>query len=68
MNSKNNIIDNDDDMPELEDLSEELGKIRQKLNTEDDFSEIKLNVINNNINKNTTSENISNFFFFDTRK
>jgi len=57
MNSKNNIINNnkteeeDDVMPELEDLSEELGKIRQKLNkdSESDSSEIKINVISNKI-------------------
>jgi len=48
MSSKNKQLDEDDDMPELEDLSEELGKIRQKLKNDDDSSEIKLNVINNN--------------------
>lgn len=48
MSSKNKQFDEDDDMPELEDLSEELGKIRQKLKNDDDSSEIKLNVINNN--------------------
>ncbi len=62
MNSKNNRIEDDDDeMPELEDLSEELGKIRKKLNKEEESSEIKLNVINKNPQNNPTikSQNIS---------
>jgi len=58
MKSKNQKIEDDDDMPELEDLSEELGKIRQKLNKEEESSEIKLNVINNS-SQNTKSQNIN---------
>lgn len=62
MISKNNINkteqEDDDDMPELEDLSEELGKIRQKLNkdNESDSSEIKINVINNNSNNSSKQQ------------
>lgn len=68
MNSKSNKISNEhkqiqedeDDMPELEDLSEELGKIRQKLNkdSESESSEIKINVINNNSNTSQPNKKI----------
>jgi hypothetical protein len=41
-----NKIDNDDDIPELEDLSEELNKIRgNNSNANDEGSEIKINVV-----------------------
>lgn len=53
-NSKK-IEDNqdDDDMPDLEDFTEELTKIRIKTNTNNDTdSEIKVNIINNDNNKN----------------
>lgn len=54
MNSNN--FNEDDDMPELDDLSEELSKIRQNMNKEEENSEIKVNIINN---KNTSASTLN---------
>ena len=59
-NNNNNNQDDDEDMPDLEDFTEELSKIRIKTttntNTEDD-SEIKVNIINDNKEKNENNKN-----------